>query len=50
MTHRERSVFEEVTIESNDQSKDINLIAGVMGLEYYENIFSPNIFRRFGDF
>ena len=43
MTHRERSVFEEVTIESNDQSKDINLIAGVMGLEYYENIFSPNI-------
>jgi len=43
MTHSERSIFEQVTIESNDQSQDINLIAGVMGLEYYENIFSPNI-------
>ena len=43
MTHSERSIFEQVTIESNDQSQDINLIAGVMGLEYFENIFSPNI-------
>ena len=38
-----RSIFEELILESNDQSKSIDISAGTVALDYYEDIFSPVI-------
>jgi len=37
------SKYDEVLIESNDQSKSIDLRTGVQSIDYYEDIFSPTI-------
>jgi len=37
------SKYDEVLIESNDQSKTIDLRTGVQSIDYYEDIFSPTI-------
>lgn len=39
----QKSVYEVLTIESNDQSKTIDLMNGAMVFDYYEDIFSPTI-------
>lgn len=37
------SLFEEILIESNDQSRTVNITAGCIMVDYYEDIFSPTI-------
>ena len=37
------SKYEEILIESNDQSKSIDLKLGTISVDYYEDIFSPTI-------
>jgi len=37
------SQYEEITIESIDGSKTVDLRLGVVGVDYYEDIFSPTI-------
>jgi hypothetical protein len=38
-----RSVFEELIIESNDQTRRVDIAAGSIIVDYYEDIFSPTI-------
>jgi hypothetical protein len=38
-----RSIYEELTIESNDQKKTVDARQGVTSIDYYEDIFSPTI-------
>jgi hypothetical protein len=38
-----KSIYEELILESNDRKRSINLISGVIALDYYEDIFSPTI-------
>jgi len=38
-----RSEFERLTLESNDQSKTIDIATGAISVDYYEDIFSPII-------
>jgi hypothetical protein len=38
-----RSIYEELTIESNDQKRTIDLKQGTISIDYYEDIFSPTI-------
>lgn len=38
-----KSLYDELILESNDQSRTINLIGGAILFEYYEDIFSPTI-------
>lgn len=38
-----KSLYEELTLESNDKSRTIDLITGAIAFEYYEDIFSPTI-------
>jgi hypothetical protein len=38
-----RSVFEELIIESNDQARRVDIAAGSIIVDYYEDIFSPTI-------
>lgn len=35
------SIYEEITIESNDQKRTIDLRVGTVSIDYYEDIFSP---------
>ena len=37
------SEYEEILIESNDQSKRVDIRLGVTSIDYYEDIFSPTI-------
>ena len=43
MAAQDKSIFEEVILEANDQSQDIDIRAGVNSIDYYEDIFSPTI-------
>ena len=38
-----KSIYEEITIESNDLSRTIDLIGATILFEYYEDVFSPTI-------
>jgi len=38
-----KSLYDELLLESNDQSRTIDLIGGAILFEYYEDIFSPTI-------
>ena len=38
-----KSLYNELVLESNDQSRTIDLIGGAILFEYYEDIFSPTI-------
>jgi hypothetical protein len=38
-----KSLYNELILESNDQSRTIDLIGGAILFEYYEDIFSPTI-------
>lgn len=39
----ESSIYEEITIESNDQKRTIDLKKGTVSIDYYEDIFSPTV-------
>lgn len=38
-----QSIFEEIVIESNDQSRIVDITSGSVMIDYYEDIFSPTI-------
>lgn len=38
-----KSLYDELTLESNDRSRSVGLIGGAILFEYYEDIFSPTI-------
>jgi hypothetical protein len=38
-----KSVYEELTIESNDQKRTADIRQGAVSIDYYEDIFSPTI-------
>jgi len=38
-----KSVYEELTIESNDQKRTADIRQGAVAIDYYEDIFSPTI-------
>lgn len=39
----DKSIYEELTIESNNQSKRVDIRSGAVSIDYYEDIFSPTI-------
>ena len=43
MSASEASSFEELVIQSNDQKRTANLTAGVVSVDYYEDILSPTV-------
>ena len=43
MSATESSSFEKLLIESNDQKKTVDLRAGIVSIDYYEDILSPSI-------
>ena len=43
MAALDASQYEEITIESIDGSKTVDLRLGVVGIDYYEDVFSPTI-------
>lgn len=38
-----KSIFEELIIESNDQSRTVDISTGTIAVEYFEDIFSPTV-------
>lgn len=38
-----KSLYDELTLESNDRSRSVGLIGGAILFEYYEDVFSPTI-------
>ena len=42
-TASDRSVYEEIIIESTVNDSTVDLRIGVQSLDYYENVFSPSI-------
>lgn len=38
-----KSIYEEIVIESNDRKRTVDIKSGVVGIDYYEDIFSPTI-------
>jgi len=38
-----KSIIEEALLYSNDSSRNIDIRAGIISLQYYEDIFSPTI-------
>ena len=42
-----KSLYDELTLESNDRSRSIGLIGGAILFEYYEDVFSPTITMPF---
>lgn len=38
-----KSIFEELLIESNDQKRTVDIRTGMISFDYYEDIFSPTI-------
>ncbi len=43
MSATEASIIEQLTLESNDQKRTADLKGGVVTIDYYESILSPNI-------
>ncbi len=43
MAAKDASIIEEVILEANDKSQDVDISLGVLGIDYYEDIFSPTI-------
>ena len=43
MTAKSESILEEVRLEANDQSQNIDIINGVISIDYFEDIFSPTV-------
>ena len=43
MSASESSSFEELTLETNDQERTVDLRSGVVSIDYYEDILSPTI-------
>ena len=43
MAALDRSLYEEITIESIDRKRTVDLRTGVVSIDYYEDIFSPVI-------
>ena len=43
MSASEASLYEELTIESNDRSRTADLKLGTISIDYYEDLFSPTI-------
>ena len=41
-----KSLYEELVLESNDQKRSIDIKNGVIAFEYFEDIFSPTITGR----
>jgi hypothetical protein len=39
----QKSIFEELVLESNDRSRTVDIRTGVISIDYYEDIFSPTI-------
>lgn len=39
----QKSIFEELVLESNDGSRTVDIKTGVISVDYYEDIFSPTI-------
>ncbi len=39
----QKSIYEQLVIESNDQSKTVDIAQGAVSFDYYEDIFSPTI-------
>ena len=37
------SLYDEITIESIDGNKTVDIRLGVVGVDYYEDLFSPTI-------
>lgn len=38
-----KSIYEELILESNDQKRTVDIKSGVISIDYYEDIFSPTI-------
>ena len=38
-----RSIYEQAILESNDMSRTVDIKSGIVGIAYYEDIFSPTI-------
>lgn len=38
-----RSIYEQALLESNDRSRTVDIKSGIVGIAYYEDIFSPTI-------
>jgi hypothetical protein len=38
-----KSIYEELTLESNDQKRTVDIKSGTVSIDYYEDIFSPTI-------
>ena len=43
MTAKSESILEVVRLEANDQSQDIDIVNGVISIDYFEDIFSPTV-------
>ena len=43
MSSAESSNFKRIILESNDQQKTVDLSAGVVSVDYYEDLFSPTV-------
>ena len=43
MSASEAASFEELTLESNDQERTVDLRSGVVSVDYYEDILSPTV-------
>ena len=39
----QKSIYEELVLESNDRSRTIDISTGAISIDYYEDIFSPTI-------
>ena len=46
MSAIDKSIYEEVIIESADGSRSVDISEGTVGISYYEDIFSPNLTAR----
>ena len=42
----DKSIYEKFIIEAADQSKTVDISAGVIAFTYFENIFSPYLTAR----
>ena len=38
-----KSIYEKLTLESNDQKRTVDIQTGTVSIDYYEDIFSPTI-------
>jgi hypothetical protein len=42
----DKSIYEEIFIEANDQKKTVDIRTGTVSIDYYEDIFSPTVTAR----